>query len=161
MEHARVDDVDPWMSPASAKRPLSNALGAEDVTINHFELAPGEAFAFGHHTHADQEEVFHVLEGTATFEVGDPRAGDPERVTVGPGEAVRFAPGEWQRGSNEGDERVVALAVGAPASMGETTILRDCADCDGVAEQAVQPTDDGDALVTVCEDCGAETGRFD
>jgi uncharacterized cupin superfamily protein len=154
MEHVRIADVDSWMSPASAKRPLSNALGAEDVTINHYELAPGESFAFGYHRHADQEEIFHVLEGVATFETED---GD---VEVSAGEAVRFAPGEWQQGTNEGDERVVALAIGAPAEMGETTILRACPDCGGRTEQEIQPTEEKDALVTLCLDCGGETGRF-
>jgi uncharacterized cupin superfamily protein len=154
MEHVRIADVDSWMSPASAKRPLSNALGAEDVTINHYELAPGESFAFGYHRHADQEEIFHVLEGVATFETED---GD---VEVSAGEAVRFAPGEWQQGTNEDDERVVALAIGAPAEMGETTILRACPDCGGRTEQEIQPTEEKDALVTLCLDCGGETGRF-
>jgi uncharacterized cupin superfamily protein len=155
MEHVRIEDVDSWMSPASAKRPLSNALGAEGVTINHYELAPGESFAFGYHQHEGQEEIFYVLDGTATFETED------DEVRVAQGEAVRFAPGEWQRGTNETDERVLALAIGAPAEMGETTILRECEDCGQRTEQAVQPTEDKDALVTVCEDCGAETGRFD
>lgn len=155
MEHVRIEDVDSWMSPASAKRPLSNALGAEDVTINHYELAPGESFAFGYHQHEGQEEIFYVLDGTATFET------DEGEVRVAQGEAVRFAPGEWQQGTNETDERVVALAIGAPAEMGETTILRECEDCGERTEQAVQPTDEKDALVTVCQDCGAETGRFD
>jgi uncharacterized cupin superfamily protein len=155
MERVRVEDVDSWMSPASAKRPLSNALGAEDVTINHYELAPGESFAFGYHQHEGQEEIFYVLDGTATFETEE----GEQRVAAG--EAVRFAPGEWQRGTNETDERVVALAIGAPAEMGETTILRECEACGERTEQAVQPTDETDALVTVCQDCGAETGRFD
>jgi uncharacterized cupin superfamily protein len=155
MEHVRVEDVDSWMSPASAKRPLSNALGAEDITINHYELAPGESFAFGYHQHEGQEEVFYVLDGTATFETED------GEVRVAQGEAVHFAPGEWQQGTNETDERVVALAIGAPAEMGETTILRECEDCGERTEQAVQPTEEKDALVTVCQDCDAETGRFD
>jgi mannose-6-phosphate isomerase-like protein (cupin superfamily) len=160
MEHVRTDAVESWMSPASAKRPLSNALGAEDVSINHYELAPGESFAFGYHRHEGQEEVFCVLEGTATFETGPP-AEAPERVEVSAGEAIRFAAGEWQQGTNESDERVVALAIGAPASMGETTILRECGDCGERTEQEIEPTETGDALLTRCLDCGTETGRFD
>ena len=101
-----------------------------------------------------------MLSGTATFETGDPD-GDPERVAVSAGEAVRFAPGEWQRGWNRGDERVVALAVGAPQEMGETTVLRDCPDCGARTPQSGGRADDADALVTRCGDCGAETGRFD
>ena len=160
MERARIPEIESWMSPASAKRPLSNALGAEDVAINHYELAPGESFAFGYHRHDGQEEVFYVLEGTATFETGPPDE-TPERVDVSAGEAIRFAPGEWQQGTNEGDERVVALAIGAPASMGETTIRRACADCGERTDQEIEPTEAGDALLTRCLDCGAETGRYD
>jgi uncharacterized cupin superfamily protein len=171
MEHVRVADVDSWMSPASAKRPLSNALGAEDVTVNHYELAPGESFAFGYHRHEGQEELFYVLEGTATFETGEPQRGSESasgdaasengETSVAEGEAVRFEAGEWQQGRNETDERVVALAIGAPPEMGETTILRECPDCDDRTPQDVQRADDGGGLVTVCEDCGAETGHFD
>jgi len=54
--------------------------------------------------------VFYVLSGTATFET---EAGE---VTVDAGEAIRFVPGEFQQGSNRGDERVVALAPGAPST---------------------------------------------
>jgi len=64
-------------------------LGTEHVAMNYFELAPGDAFAGGVHAHGDQEEVFYVLSGTATFEVGPER----ERVDVEAGELIRFAPG--------------------------------------------------------------------
>ena len=75
MQRTRIEDVDSWMGPASVKRSLTRALGAEDVAINYYELDPGESFAFGYHRHADQEEVFYVLEGEATFETGEPRSG--------------------------------------------------------------------------------------
>ncbi|WP_226011244.1 cupin domain-containing protein [Halomicrobium salinisoli] len=154
MERVSLDDVDSRMGPATGRRLLSGALGAENLALNHYELEPGETFGFGYHRHERQEEVFYVQSGTATFETED------GEVTVGPGEAVRFAPGEWQLGRNDGDERVVALAIGAPADMGETEMLRSCPDCGGRTENRVEMTDDRDALVTVCEDCGAETGRF-
>jgi len=41
--------------------------------MNYVELAPGDAFPGGLHTHGDQEEVFYVLSGIATFEVGRER----------------------------------------------------------------------------------------
>ena len=154
MEKERVADVDSWIGPASVKRSLTKALGAEDVSMNYYELEPGESFAFGYHRHDGQEEVFYVLEGEATFETDD------GEETVGAGEAVRFAPGEWQQGWNRGDERVKALALGAPQESGETTILRDCADCGERTEQDIERAADADALVTRCVDCGAETGRF-
>jgi uncharacterized cupin superfamily protein len=153
MERIRVDDIDSWMSPADSKRSISKAVGAEHVALNHYELSPGDSFGFGYHRHADQEELFYVLEGRATFET---EAGD---VVVGPGEAIRFAPGEWQIGHNESDGRVVALAIGAPADPGETDIVRDCPDCGERRRVRIEPTDDRNALVALCEHCGAETVR--
>ena len=154
MRKVRIEEVDSWMGPASVKRPVSRALGAEDVAINYYELEPGESFAFGYHRHADQEEVFYLLSGEATFET------EGGEVTVGGGEAVRFAPGEWQQGWNRGEEPVRALALGAPQESGETTILRECPECGERTEQEIGRAEDADALVTRCLDCGAETGRF-
>lgn len=155
MEHVDVDDVDDRMGPADVKRDVSRALGATDMALNYYELAPGDALGFGYHRHSGQEEVFYVVEGAVTFETED------GEVAVDAGEAVRFAPGEWQLGTNEGDERVVALALGAPQDMGETTMLRECPDCEGQTENEIQMADDRSALVTICGECGAETGRFD
>lgn len=153
MDKTAVDDIDSWMSPARSKRSLSNALGAEHLALNHYELDPGESFGFGYHRHSDQEELFYVIEGAATFETED---GD---VEVSAGEAIRFEPGEWQLGTNEGDERVVALALGAPADTGETEIVRECPECGERTHVRIEPTDDREALIAVCESCGAETVR--
>jgi uncharacterized cupin superfamily protein len=155
MEHARIEDIDSWMGPATGKRSLTKALGTTDVSLNHYVLEPSESFAFGYHKHEGQEEIFYVLEGTATFETEE---GD---VSVAAGEAVRFGPGEFQQGWNRGDEQVVALAIGAPQESGETTILRECAACGERTEQEIEMAESKDALVTLCLDCGAETGRFD
>ncbi|AJF25831.1 cupin [Haloarcula sp. CBA1115] len=154
MEKVSLDAVESRMGPASVKRALAGPLGTDAIALNYYELAPGESFGFGYHRHPDQEEVFVVQSGTATFETED---GD---VRVGAGEAIRFAPGEWQRGHNEGDERVVALALGAPQEMGDTDMLRHCEECGGRTHNYVEMTDDRDALVTRCEECDAETGRF-
>jgi len=154
MERRHVDDVGNWIAPAAVKRPLGRALGAEHLALNYYELAPGETFGFGYHRHGDQEEVFYVLAGTATFET---ETGD---VAVGAGEAIRFAPGEWQLGRNAGDERVRALAIGAPPDSEDLAMHRACSDCGGRTPHRIEPREDGDALVTVCTDCGAETGRY-
>ncbi len=154
MERVRVDDVDNRLGPAAEKRPLSRALGTTGVAVNYYELAPGDSFAFGYHRHAAQEEVFVVESGTATFETED------GPVEVGAGEAVRFAPGEFQRGVNAGDERVRALALGAPTDGETTAILRACAGCGERTPQAIEMAPDGDALLARCEDCGGLTGRF-
>jgi uncharacterized cupin superfamily protein len=154
MEHVDTEAIDSWMGPSSVKRPLSKALGTEHVAINYYELAPGETFGFGYHRHSDQEEVFYVLEGVATFET------DSDDVEVAPGEAIRFEPGEWQLGRNEGEDRVRALALGAPADSEQTELQRHCEDCDSSQPARIDRADDEDALVTLCMECGAETGRF-
>jgi uncharacterized cupin superfamily protein len=154
MDRVSVDDIDRRMGPAADKRALSAALGTTDLALNYYELAPGDSFAFGYHRHPDQEELFYVVEGTATFETED------GTVAVEAGEALRFAPGEWQRGHNRGDERVIALAMGAPRDT-QTEMLRECPDCGGRTENTVEMAEDREALVTRCLDCGAETGRFD
>ncbi|UPW01523.1 cupin domain-containing protein [Halorussus gelatinilyticus] len=156
MEKVRIEEVESSAGPADVKRPLTRALGATDLAVNYYELAPGDSFAFGYHAHGDQEEVFYVASGTVTFETAD------GPVAAGPDEAVRFAPGEFQRGVNEGDERVVALALGAPKESGDLDLRRDCPDCGERTPNRIERADDAaeSALVTVCEDCGAETGQF-
>ena len=185
MRRVHIEDVDTYMGPASVKRPLSTELETEGIAINYFELDPGESFAFGYHSHAGQEEVFYVLQGTATFETnagaaaraeanGKSIASEDEDATVGPtadadrieveveaGEAIRFAPGEYQQGHNENTERVVALAIGAPRDAGETDIRRECPPCGEDTPQEIEMTEDHDSLVTRCIECGTETGRFD
>lgn len=152
MHKVSIDDVDNWKGPATEKRPLSHALDAENVAINYYVLGSGESFAFGYHRHRNQEEVFYIQQGTVIFET------EEGNVEVTAGEAVRFAPGEWQQGFNRGGGEVIALAVGAPADAGETDVLRECVGCGGTTEQIIEPA--GDALVTRCVDCGGETGRF-
>ena len=154
MERVSIDDPDRRMGPAADKRALSEALGTTDLALNYYELAPGDTFGFGYHRHPGQEEVLYVIEGVATFETED------DDVDVAAGEAVRFGPGEWQLGHNRGDERVVALAMGAPRDAAETEMLRECPNCGGRTENDVEMTDDRDALRTRCTDCGTVTGRF-
>ncbi|EFW93758.1 hypothetical protein ZOD2009_01405 [Haladaptatus paucihalophilus DX253] len=155
MEKVTIDDVDGQMSAADVRRPVSKALGTEDMAINYYELAPGDSFAFGYHAHGDQEEVFYVQSGTVTFETDD------EDVVVSAGELIRFAPDEFQRGVNEGEERVVALALGAPRDTEEIEMYRHCEECGERTRNKIEMADSRDELVTSCLDCGAETGRFD
>jgi len=155
MKRQSLDDMESRMGPADVIRPLTDALGAADMALNYYELAPGDSFAYGYHAHDAQEEVFYVQEGAVTFTTAE---GD---VEVGAGELVRFGPGEYQRGVNRGDERVVALAMGAPQDAGDTEIIRECGACGEPTRQRIEMTDDRDAIVTLCEECAAETGRFD
>ncbi|USZ69613.1 cupin domain-containing protein [Halorussus salilacus] len=155
MEKVRIEEVRSRPGPADVKRPLTDALGATDLSMNYFELAPGDSFAFGYHAHSGQEEVFCVRSGTVTFETED------GEVAVESGEVVRFAPGEYQRGVNRDGERVVALAVGAPRESGDLDMRRECPECGERTSNEISRAEDADALLTRCVECGAETGRFD
>ena len=154
MQRVDIDDVEQktLADESVDRRGLTDALGATDLAINRYALDPGEAFSGGLHAHLDQEEVFYVVSGTATFEAKDDPNGETETVEVGAGEAIRFAPGEFQQGRNEGDERVVALALGAPKPSTELRTPQPCPECDSDV-LAVRISDDGMRLE--CPDCGA------
>ena len=127
-------------------RRLSPSLDATNVAINRYRLAPGEGFPGGLHAHVDQEEVFVVLEGEATFETME------GSVTVASGEAIRFAPGTYQSGRNDDDRPLVALALGAPRDTEDVRIPFACPDCEhGSLRLATEGT-----LTFVCPDCAAE-----
>jgi len=158
MEKIDVDAVEPEPHPMGVntdRRRLSAALGSEDVAIVHYELDTGEQFGGGLHTHHDQEEIFYVLSGRATFDVG-PR-GDDE-VVVETDEAIRFAPGEFQIGRNEEDAPLVAVAIAAPGARHDWEAIESpapCSECDAVTGHFVRPPEDG--FFIVCRECGAET----
>jgi uncharacterized cupin superfamily protein len=155
MEKVRIEDVEERVDSATVKRPLTRALDATDLALNYYELAPGDSFAYGYHMHEAQEELFVVQEGEVTFETED---GD---VVVSAGEVVRFAPGEFQQGTNRGEERVVALAVGAPQESGGFELRRECPTCGERTPTTIERADDGRAKITRCLECGTETGRFE
>ena len=154
MQRVDIDDVESRSMGESDvdRRGLSDPLGTTDFAINYYSLDPGEAFAGGLHTHLDQEEVFYVVEGTATFETKDEATAETETVEVGPDEAVRFARGEFQQGRNETDERVVALALGAPDESTDVRVPEACRECDSDVLSVVV-TDEG--MLLKCPDCGA------
>jgi len=152
MERVSVDDVDNRVGPASVIRGLTRPLEATDLALNWYELEPGDSFGFAYHSHGNQEEVFVIVEGVATFET---ESGD---VEVGPREAIRFGPGEFQRGWNRSDERVVALAMGAPQETGSSTTLVDCPDCGERTDGRIERV--GEGFRTVCAECETETGRW-
>lgn len=155
MEKTHIEAVDQRVDSATVLRPLTEELGATDVALNYYELAPGDSFAYGYHAHAEQEEIFVVQQGVVTFET---EAGD---IEVEADEVIRFAPGEFQQGTNRGNERVVALALGAPQATGGSEIRRECAACGGRTPTTVERVDDGQSTITRCLECGEETGRFE
>ena len=153
MEKTAIDDVEIEVTPLdvhSVRRPVSDALGFSDFAMNYFELKPDESFSGGMHTHHDQEEVFYVQEGTATFDT------EEGEVIVDEGEVIRFEPGDFQTGYNDTDEQVVGFAFGAPKSKhdwDEIESLVDCQDCEEEIGHGLEFTDDGNFRMT-CTECG-------
>lgn len=126
---------------------LSGDLGTSDVALNQYRVPPDSGLPSGLHAHLDQEEVFVVLAGTLTFETLS------EPVVVSEGEAVRFAPGEYQTGVNEHDSTAEVLAIGAPKESEAVRVPLDCPDC---GERGLSPEwQDGEVLLG-CPDCGGD-----
>jgi uncharacterized cupin superfamily protein len=144
MEKIAFEDLQNHPRVATVQKHATEPLGLSDMALNYYELEPGESFSGGLHTHMEQEEVFHVLTGTATFETRD------GSVDVGAGEVVRFAPGEYQEGRNENDDRVRAVAMGAPQDSGETRSALPCREC-GADYHVVEVHAEGVTLT--CPDC--------
>ena len=159
MEKVAIDDVETQNSPLgvhSLRKPVSSALGTEHFAMNYFELAPGDSFSGGLHTHHDQEEVFYIESGTAEFTVGM----DRETVTVDEGELIRFEPGELQTGGapEDADEDVVGWALGAPDSQHDWDELESvtyCRECEEERRHATEMTEDFGFRMT-CKECGNE-----
>lgn len=156
MKKVSVSEIDTVPNPLNVheiRKPISAMLGTTDFALNYFELETGESFSGGLHTHHDQEEVFYVMDGTATFEVGR----DGETVTVGPEEAIRFAPGEFQCGHNRDEKTVVVLALGAPGEMHNWDDLESivyCPECNQETSHSVA-LENGQFAIS-CNDCGDE-----
>lgn len=160
MEHVRVADAEAFLSSADVMKPLGRLLDTTDLAVNYYEVDPGAHLAPFYHAHHDQEEVFYVLAGELTFAVGD-REGPTDEVVVAADETVRFAPGEFQRGRNDGSETVRVVALGAPAESTDVTRLRDCPDCGPLVEHDLRLSSEKDALLCVCRSCDGLTARIE
>ena len=95
--------------------PLSGAL--RTMRANIWRLPPGVRGA--RHLERVQEEMFVVLEGTATLLLGDP----PERVELPCGSVAVVETGTALQLRNESDAVIVVLVVGAPPEQGRAEYL--------------------------------------
>jgi uncharacterized cupin superfamily protein len=102
-----VEDLAPKHGLAGLEsRFAREALGLERSGITLFRMSPGFRVPFGHR-HAEQEEIYVVLSGSARIKLED------ELVELGPLDAVRV-PGHVARGMESGPEGAEILAFGAP-----------------------------------------------
>ena len=81
-------------------------LGLENSGVSYFRLEPDFRLPFGH-THAEQEELYVVISGSARVKAGD------EIVELAQFDVIRL-PGSTPRGVEAGPEGAEIVAFGAP-----------------------------------------------
>ncbi|WP_254533217.1 cupin domain-containing protein [Natrinema gelatinilyticum] len=91
-------------------RNLDGELGTNEIRAKLWYFDPGEEIQ--PHAHAEQEELYYVLDGEFEITLGGP--GDPETVTVAPEAIYAAGPGIGHGHRYLGDERGVVLAIAAP-----------------------------------------------
>jgi len=169
MQKVAIEDVETvphFMGANTTRRPLSRAIEEMGFATTYFELDAGEAFSGGLHTHHDQEELFYVLEGVATFEVREQPGGRSESIDVNASEAIHFGREDvYQTGGNESEKPVVGIAIGVPGARhdweGVEAVL-DCGECGQETAHSIVPAGeatrmpDAEEIVVTCRECGTE-----
>ena len=115
-----VEDQAPkfGFAPHLQSRFARRALRLERSGITHFTIAPDFRVPFGHH-HAEQEEVYVVVAGSARMKLDD------EELELGTWDAIRVAP-TVTRGMQGGPEGAEILAFGAPShEQPDVEVVRD------------------------------------
>ena len=101
-----VDDVYAGTSVPGEFRPLTRAVGCEQLALTLIRVPPHSDFEQGTgHYHEEQEELYIVTRGTLTMRFGD------EVREVGAGSVVRVAPQTVRSHRNLGDEPVELWAI--------------------------------------------------
>jgi uncharacterized cupin superfamily protein len=111
-----------WSSPSGGDTSrgiirLSDAL--QHMRANLWSFPPGTRGR--RHLERVQEELFVVLDGTATMLLGDP----PDRVELPAGSIVAVEPGTALQVLNDGDAPTSVLMIGAPPETGQADYLPD------------------------------------
>jgi quercetin dioxygenase-like cupin family protein len=103
-----VEDMAPRFgySPGMQSRFARRSLDLEKSGMTYYKLAPGFRVPFGH-SHAEQEEIYVILSGSARIKVGD------DEIDLAPLDAIRVAP-EVVRALQGGPDGAEVLAYGAP-----------------------------------------------
>jgi uncharacterized cupin superfamily protein len=94
---------------------LSEAV--HNMRANIWRMPPGVCGR--RHLERVQDEIFVVLEGTATMLLGDP----PEKVELPRGSVVAVETGTALQLRNESEEEITVLIVGAPPVQGQAEYL--------------------------------------
>ena len=117
----RADERE-WSTPSAGDQTrgilrLSDAM--TQMRANVWRLPPSSQGR--RHGERVQEELFVVLDGTATMALGDPA----ERAELPTGSVVVVEPGTALQVRNESDAEATILIVGAPPVAGEADYLPD------------------------------------
>ena len=175
MNRVSVDDVDPVAFGREVdRRGLSDPLGTTDLAINRYRLPPGERLG-GLHAHLDQEEVFLVVDGEATFETYAPGG---EAEIAGGADGADGTDGAGEAGGTGGssvngddsadgsaaptaaDEVVVRTGEAVRFGPGEYQSGRNDANAEAVVYAFGAPRDGDDVRVPLaCPECGHESRR--
>ena len=115
-----VDDVYAGSTVPGEFRPLTRALGAEQLAATLIRVPPHSDFEQGTgHYHDEVEELYLVTRGTLTM-----RLGDDVRAVSAPS-VVRVAPATPRSHRNQGDEPVEMWAVSRRLGHGDATKIDD------------------------------------
>jgi mannose-6-phosphate isomerase-like protein (cupin superfamily) len=103
-----VKDMAPdfGLSPGLESRFARGPLESESSGLSYFKIAPGFRTPFGH-KHAEQEELYVVIGGSARVKLDD------DIVDLGSWDVVRIPPGTM-RALEGGPDGAEVLAFGAP-----------------------------------------------
>ncbi|ELY89522.1 cupin [Natrialba hulunbeirensis JCM 10989] len=104
---SEIDEVPPDLQI----RAIDDFLPSDHLQLKLWYFEPGEEIQY--HAHAEQEELYYVLEGEFSLKLG--RSGEEEYVEAGPGTFWVAKPEIGHGHRNVGDEEGVVLAIGAPA----------------------------------------------
>ena len=94
------------MAPNIEARYARKPLGLENSGVSYFKLEPDFRLPFGH-THAEQEEVYIVISGSARVKAGD------DVVELAQFDAIRVSRAV-PHGMEAGPEGAEIIAIGAP-----------------------------------------------
>jgi uncharacterized cupin superfamily protein len=115
-----ADDVYAGSDVPGEFRPLSDALGSEQIALTLIRVPPHSDFEQGTgHFHGEIEELYIVTRGTLTMRF------DESVETVTAGSVARVAPGTARSHRNEGDEPVELWAVSRRIAHTDATKLDD------------------------------------
>ena len=119
----RADDVEDVYAGSDVPgefRPLSDALGTEQIAVTLIRIPPHSDFEQGTgHFHDEQEEVYIVTRGTLTMRFAD------DVCALSAGSAVRVAARTPRSHRNEGNEPVEMWAISRRVDHSDATKIDD------------------------------------